>query len=238
MIEKSCARSGRKRALRHVTFATLGILLAATVHASASRYLFAQPNASAAASISFANDTVWIAPVAPGSRVVLFTASLQNSDGVIRQSTGAKIFVDEDRDGAIGHRPSGGIPLRSLWIAVDLDTGRYGFATPSASLDALLPFPTSLLKRDAEGVLGLFDQQQLSAEMLVVRPGEGAWRLRAHEGGNGDADRTHNGKLSLASADAEPVGTSPPAPKKLKKGDVLAVIYPARLEAFVTEIDK
>ncbi len=222
--------------LRLAFVLTVGLLGFAN-HASANRYLVALPNASAPASISFTAETVQIAPVTPGARVVLFAASLESSDGILVQSTGAKVFIDDDRDGIIVYRRSSGIPSRSLWIAVDMDTGQYGVGTPSDAPKTFLPFPASLLKRDVEGVLGLYDAEQLTAEMLVVRPGEGAWHLRALEGGNGDADRTHNGRLSLASAEAIPVpGTSGSSPRKLKNRDVIAVIDPGRLEGFVTEI--
>ncbi len=215
-----------------------GLVLAVNANAS-SGFLFVQPNASAPASISFTRDTVQIAPITPGGRVVLFAAALESSDGILAQSTGAKMFVDDDRDGVITYRRNGGIPIRSLWIAVDFETGQFGSGTPSNALEAFLPFPASLLRRDAEGVLGLYDREQLTAEMLVVRPREGAWHLRALEGASGDADRTHNGRLGLASADATPVaGTSAAAPRKLKKGDVIAVIDPGRLEAFATEISQ
>lgn len=224
--------------LRALLVFTAGLFAFAN-DASASKYLFTQPNASAPASISFTGDTVQIAPVTPGGRIVLFAAALESSDGILGQITGAKMFVDDDRDGVITYRRNGGVPIRSLWIAVDFDTGQFGVGTPSNALEAFLPFPASLLKKDAEGVLGLYDREQLSAEMLIVRPGEGAWHLRALEGGSGDADKTHNGKLGLASAEAIPVpGISVTAPKKLKKGDVIAVIDPGRMEAFVTEISQ
>jgi hypothetical protein len=74
--------------------------------------------------------------------------------------------------------------------------------------------------------------------MLVVRPKAGAWRLRAHEGGNGDADQHANGKLRLHAADAIAVSGDAPAPKRLKKGDVIAIIDPVNLEAFLGEVEK
>jgi hypothetical protein len=223
--------------VRHLTFAAL-ISLAAAGAEAGNRYLFAQPNASAPPTIAFASQEVRIAPVRAGARIVLFFASLRGSGGILRQNSRAEILVDDDRDGLIVYRPAGGIPHRSLWIAIDLDTGERGFVSPSPALNRLLRHSPSLFKRDAEGVLGVYDREQLSADMVIVRPGEGAWRVRAHEGGSGDADRSRNGKLSLASADALAVAGKAPPPRKLRKGDVIALIDPDRLEALIVEVDR
>lgn len=185
------------------------------------------------------NTTVRVANVTLGGAVVLFTASLTTRESLLLQRTGAQTFLDSDRDGVVVYQRASRIPLRSVWIAIDIDSGRYSVATPP---DFQLPpttFPAHLLKHEADGIIGLFENEQLTAEMLVVRPKEGAWRLRATEGGSGDADRTHNGKLSLAAGDATPVrGTSSPAPKRLKSGDVIAMIDPRRLDTVITEIGK
>lgn len=73
--------------------------------------------------------------------------------------------------------------------------------------------------------------------MLVVRPKEGAWHLRAFDGGRGDADTARNGKLVLIPAEASVIRGAPP-PQRLKKGDLVAIIDPGRMEIYVTQVDR
>lgn len=209
----------------------------ATHSAASTSFLFRQPNASAAATIAFTETSVSIGGMTPAAQVVLFTASIANTHGFLQERTGAKIFTD-DSTGAFTYTSPYGIAPRSVWIAVDVETGRYVAASPSTDGFRLLPFPAQLLKRDTDGILGLFDNDQVTAEMLIVRPKVGAWRLRGLEGGRGDADRAHNGKLSLASAEATPVSGTDPPPRRLKNGDIIAVIDPGRLEVVIVEIGK
>lgn len=181
---------------------------------------------------------VQVSNTTPAGRVVLFTASMSGTGGVLRQQTGAKSFTDDDGDGRVVYVSPAPIPLRSIWIAFDVETGRYTSAGPDGYPLHQLAFPSTLLKKDAEGVLGVFDNELLAAEMVVVRPKAGAWRLVALEGAAGDADKTRNGRLSLASNDAVPVAGNTAAPKHLKNGDVIAVIDTGRMEYFITEVGK
>ena len=174
----------------------------------------------------------------PKGEVVLMTASVDSDGGLLRQVTGAKRFTDDDGDGIVRYAASRPIPLRSIWVAVDLDSGRYAIAGPEGYPLAVLPFPSALLQHDAEGAIGVFGNEMVSAELFVIRPKAGAWRLRAAEGGGGDADKEKNGKLDLAAGDAVPVGGSGPAPKHLRKGDIVVVIDPTQMEVFAGEIER
>lgn len=195
-------------------------------------------NAATTPSITFEGNTITVAGMTPGADVVLFTASLGTIEGQIEERTGARVFTDDDRSGGFAYTTPHGLVRRSVWVAVDLETGKYVFSSPG---DAAIvrQLRTERIKRDSEGVLGIFDNDdQLTAEMLIVRPKAGAWRLRALEGGDGDADKTRNGKLNLASKDATPVSGNEKSPKRLKNGDVVAVIDPVRLELVIVELGK
>jgi len=181
---------------------------------------------------------VRVGNVSAGAEVVVLVASVEGEGGVLRQRTGAKNFRDDDGDGVVTVADGRGVPLRSVWIAVDVETGRSAVAAPADFPLQSSSLPDSLLDRDADGVIGVFELQQRNVEMLLVRPKSGAWRLRAHEGGNGDADQRANGKLRLAAADAIAVAGDAPPPKRLKKGDVIALIDPVNLEAIVGEVEK
>jgi len=188
-------------------------------------------------SATVTNTAIEVRNVTPGGEVALMTASIEGVGGLLRQVTGATVVQDNDGDGIVRFSSPRPIPFRSIWVAVDLESGRHVIAGPDGYTVTVLPFSATLLKKDTDGVLGLFNGEMVSAEMLVVRPKSGAWHLLTVEGAGSDGDKTH-GKLGLLNTDAMPVGDSGPPPKHLKNGDILAVIDPGRMEVFVTEIGK
>lgn len=182
--------------------------------------------------------SVTIRNVTAGHDVAVLAVAIESNNGLLREISGGFRRTDEDADGVVTIALGRNVPLRAIFVAVDIDSARYVIASPAGYEPTILPFPSSLTRKDAEGVLGLFDDDRTSAQMLLVTKRGGAWQLVATEGSSNDADHTRNGKLSLVSADARPLGTSQPAPKHLKNGDVIAVIDPGTMEVFAIEVGK
>lgn len=182
--------------------------------------------------------TVTVQNITPGGDVVLLGVGIESDGGLLAEMSRALRGRDEDRDGIVIFDAGRPIPFRSIWVAVDIESSRPVIAGPDGYELDILPFPESLTKKEAAGVLGIFDNERVSAQMLVVTRKGGAWRLVATEGSSADADGASNGRLSLAAADALPIGNSGPAPRHLKNGDVIAVIDPGRMEVFVAEVGK
>lgn len=225
------------RRLRHelVKIALLGTCLLALP--------IATPSAWAARSdplrMTVSNTQIIVENASTGRDVLLFTASLASSGGVLIETTGAKIFSDSKGDGRITYTRPTPVPLRSIWIAVDLDSGRYAIASPAHYTVNTSQLSDKLLRSDADGLSGILDARMLHAEMVIARAHAGAWRLVAADGSATDADRNHNGKLSLNFGDAVAVpGTKEAAPKRLKKDDLIFVIDPERMELFVAQVTK
>jgi hypothetical protein len=61
-------------------------------------------------------------------------------------------------------------------------------------------------------------------ELLLVRPGIGAWGLTVGDGGASDGDGDRNGAIRLALAALRPVLLAPAAPSAVLPGDALVVI--------------
>jgi hypothetical protein len=181
---------------------------------------------------------VQVTNVTPGGMVVVHSASLSNDGGLLRQRRVSVIVKDTSRSGAVTFADGTAIPFRSVWIAVDMDTGRFAVGGRAGYDVNIRAFPALHLRGDADGTIGLFDLNQVSGQMLIVRPKNGAWEVSAAEGGRTDADRSQNGKLSLSVEDATPIGSSGPPPKRLRNGDVIAVIDPHRLDVFVAGLDR
>ncbi len=57
--------------------------------------------------------------VTPQGEVILMTASVEGTGGLMRQTTGATRVPDEDGDGVVTLSPPRPIPLSSIWVAVE-----------------------------------------------------------------------------------------------------------------------
>lgn len=188
--------------------------------------------------ITVSTQDVRVTNVTPGGTVVFYSASIANDNGVLRQRKVAAMVTDTSGAGLVTYSDGKPIPFRSAWVAVEMETGRFVAGGPSGYDLSLLSFPTTHLHGDADGTIGVFDLNQVSGQMLVVRPKSGAWEVSAAEGGAADADHVRNGKLSLSVEDTTPIANSGPPPKRLKNGDVIAVIDPHRLDVFITGLDR
>ena len=74
------------------------------------------------------------------------------------------------------------------------------------------------------------------AEVLLVRPGQGAWRLTVGDGSDLDDDGKPDGKLAAALDRMEPLaGTSAPPPSRFDPRDVVVLIDPNRMELTVVQ---
>ena len=188
--------------------------------------------------IAVSAQDVQVTNVTPGGTVVFYSAGIASDRGVLRLRKAAAMVTDTARAGSVTFSQGQLIPFRSVWIAVEMETGRFTVGGPTGYDLSLRSFPVTHLHGDGDGTIGLADLNQLSGQMLIVRPKSGAWEVVAAEGGMGDADHARNGKLSLSVEDTKPIGNSGPPPKRLKNGDVVAVIDPHRLDVFITGLDR
>jgi hypothetical protein len=119
------------------------------------------------------------------------------------------------------------VPRHSIWLAVDLKTGAY--ATASLAGFAPLAFtlsPEALEVRGAALADRLIDTADYS-ELLLVRPGKGAWGKAVGHGGIDDESATGEAVVKVSFAKFLPVpGTAEPAPAKLGPKDLIIVMHP------------
>ncbi|MGN6184317.1 MAG: hypothetical protein ACTHQM_11755 [Thermoanaerobaculia bacterium] len=197
----------------------------------------AQPPANL--QIELAPARVSMTGVTPGGKVIVFAVTLQSERGMQTLRRFEQVMVDDDRNGIVVLDPNGGVPLRSIWTAVDLASGAKAIRVPAGFDLNDRQIDAREFRKDPAGVLDAFFQEALSLDFLLVRPGAGAWQLRAREGGSRDGDRARDGKLSVVFEDAQPMDTDfGKAPKHLKAGDVLIAIDPGRLELMTATISK
>lgn len=193
---------------------------------------------TSALSLSVTLQTVTISNVPTGGSVVLFSCARIPGRRSISVQPLAKVLRDETREGAIHYTPATGIPLRSVWIAVDPESGQIATSAPAEFPLIVTPLGESSFKKDAEGELASMAVELPRLIVLLVSPKKGAWVLKAFDGEAADHDGHSNGRVELAFEDATTLYGSDRAPKHLKNDDIVVAIDPGHLDVFTVQIGK
>lgn len=136
-----------------------------------------------------------------------------------------RAYLSADGTGTVKITPAAGIRPDSVWVAVDVESGRYGVTAPAkAPIRQTLQAAHALKKGSGRLVTEL-----PLAYFVVVRPGEGAWELFAGDGGRQDADGRADGKTELSVTDFKPVAGGGAGPESFRKGDLLLAFSPEQL---------
>lgn len=147
-------------------------------------------------SVEVAANQIRIAGAEPNQRVLLVGYSRWRQDYIQRlQRDRASLLADAEGRASLT-LPSAVRP-DSIWVAVDIRTGRYGSAAPAVS-------PRREMPRGK--------QAQEPAYFVIVRPGEGAWEA------DGGAEIPFDGLRAI--------GGSPARPASFREGDLLLEFSP------------
>lgn len=191
---------------------------------------------AAAMTLTVDAEGVTVGELPAGSRVILFGVGREprRYQSAVRQWT--EVLADGDRDGIV--RFSSAVTNKSIWIAVDLDTGESVAGTgpgyPRREVTAGFGF-----KRNNAGQLSKLENARGIAELLIVRPGRGAWRLSAAKNSAVDDARDNPALLRLDAASFRAVsGVSSDDLKHLRRGDVLAMIDPRVMEFYLVHVSE
>lgn len=152
--------------------------------------------------------------------------------GLGRTSVGSGIEIrrflgvdqDSDGDGVIPLSFEGDVPLRSVWIAISLDSGAALAATPGEFPNQPADLGLSLLAGRTTGEVGV-DLERVHG--LLVRPGAApagsAWVFAATDGASGDIGQEADGAVLVAADSLTPLAGSP-AINALQWGDLAVAI--------------
>jgi hypothetical protein len=149
------------------------------------------PAVAAPPVVSFEPQAVTAAGVTPKGRMVWFSVAREISRNAAKIVSRIEQVDDGDGDGKVRLDLARPVPLRSIWFAVDLETGEAGVAAPEGFplLEATLP------DQAIAAALDRLDLDRQFVYLLLVRPGVGAWALRVGDGGSSDEDRQPDGTL-------------------------------------------
>ncbi len=175
-----------------------------------------------------------ISETSQGATVALIGASRRWNGHGSTLSLVSEALSDDDRDGSVALSPHGGVSEQSLWITVDVATGAVSTASPEGAVTHAFDLTDSELRRGPFDELSRIRLTGRQANVLLVRPGQGAWRRMVGDRSLYDEDDIGDGAFTLALDQMVPfVGNEPP-PSLLEDDDVLVILDPHRLAFAVT----
>jgi hypothetical protein len=192
----------------------------------------------AAVAITFEANAVVARGISTGGDAVFFAVLQEQEEYSVASSRRDETLADSDGDGVVRLEMPDGVAMRSIWAVVDARTGNYALAVPQGyRLRMAEDTEDHGLRRDNKGHISHIEKAMGYAEMVVVRPGQGAWLGSAGQGAPSDADHTDDGKLTLGFDDLYAQGKAGASPGHLQPGDTVVLIEPVEMQAYAVRIN-
>lgn len=129
------------------------------------------------------------------------------------------------------------VPLKSVWAVVDIASGAYAVAAPEGFWLREIPFPGRGFAVGASGQVDRLRHDHPSIDLLVVRPGVGAWSLRSFDRSETDRDGADDDRILTSLEDLVPLGESAePPPESYSRDDVVVLVDPRELRYAATRL--
>jgi hypothetical protein len=186
--------------------------------------------------LAFETNAVVATGVPPGGQVVWFAVAREIAERSATLVRRERIAADDDKDGAVRFELGRPVPLQSIWVAVDLASGAAAVATPEG-------YPLRRIELPGRGTghgggkPDWVEDDRGFVEILLVRPGQGAWGATVGDGGEADEDGAYDGRLMAPLDRMRGVGeAAPPPPEHFSPRDVVVVIDPNRMEVGLRQL--
>ncbi len=199
--------------------------------------VIALPAWGMAPTIDLPTDTrgeITIGETSGGSTVALIGASRRWNGHGSTLSLVSESLTDDDRDGRVTLSPHSGVSEQSLWIAVDVATGEVNAASPEGAATRAFDLTGAELRRGPFNELSRIRLTGRQANILLVRPGQGAWHRMVGDRSVYDEDDIGDGAFTLALDQMVPFVGNEEAPPFLEGDDVLVILDPHRLAYAIT----
>jgi hypothetical protein len=184
--------------------------------------------AIAAPLLTFEDQAAVATGVTPKGQVVWFSVAKQIEGYMAHFVRREEILPDTDGDGVVRFELDQPVPLQSIWVAVDLATGEAAVATPEG-----YPLREASAAPGRGGEPGRPDwveEGREILEILVVRPGKGAWGLTVGDGGENDDDGRGDGRITAALARLRALGAGSGPPERFDPKDLVFAVDLDRME--------
>ncbi len=187
------------------------------------------------ATIEIGSTSVAALGVRPGATVVWIAASRERAQWITEVRCWGGASTVADASGRAVLDVGSAIPVKSIWVAVDLTTGAFVASSPPAyPWKTQVPFPSAGIAPASGGVgVAAIRDPHNDLEVLVVRPKAGAWTLTTH---HDDAENKGVAGAFVNFAKLTALAGSPTAPPNLGAGDVIVAIDPERMEYFAQQL--
>ncbi len=196
--------------------------------------LLTLPRGIAALELQIQDQTL-VASAAQGS-IAFFGVSREVAfDDVVTRRRTVEIRPLEARSGIVILDLDRPVAPDSVWIAVDLSTGEFATVAPSGPPVQSDTFQGAGIGR-APGGNGTISDLRAQGEVLVARPGAGAWTLTLGDGSPEDGDGLVDGQIQAPLDQMAALPDGPPPPLDFVGGDTVVLIDPLSLEIVVTRI--
>jgi hypothetical protein len=180
---------------------------------------------------------VSISGITPKGKAVVFGITRKVADDdVTTIQPHLDVLSDDDGDGVVSEDLGQPMPRRSMWVAVDLASGDFDAAAPAGFRLRRVNWHGRGLEHRSDGRDQVEDARSF-AEVLVVRPGVGAWTLRLGDGSPGDADGVANGRIAAALDRLQPLAGSPAPPSRFATGDTVLLLDPNAMEMTLVKVE-
>ncbi len=187
------------------------------------------------ATVEISTTSVTAVGMTPGARVAWLAASRERPQWVTTVQKWVTTDSVADASGRARVNIDLTIPVKSIWIAVDMATGAVAAASPAKypwRTEVPFPFGGVVEAEDRSGVASIRDSHN-DLDVLVVRPTVGAWSLSAH---HDDAESRGAPGTLLDFKNLAAMPGSPDRPTILVGGDVVVAIDPERMEFFAQQL--
>ena len=183
-------------------------------------------------SLGFHATGVTVTQLEPGATVYLYSLSREPIGVTTKVVAREAKLVDDDRDGRIDWNLNDPLPWRSIFLAVEMKSGRYAAGAPPHYHQAnRVSLTSDHLKRDGAGEITQFGFRGSVVEFILVRPKSSAvWGATIFSGSTSD-EGMGTGKVRLSTVKLQPRGgTTEAPPNSLKNDDVLFMVTSFRAE--------
>lgn len=188
-------------------------------------------------SLTFSPETIKVEGFTPGGSVIWFGVSRERVTWPTKVTRFTRVTQADQRGSTVLDldRP---VPTNSIWVAVDLFTGAAIGGTPEGYPLRRAVFSAETLGGARGAGSEALKEPRAFLEILLVRPGGGAWSASVGDGGASDADGQTNGVIVLPYANLLPIFDSGIAPTELAIGDRIVAIDPGRMELLLGQAGK
>jgi hypothetical protein len=190
--------------------------------------------AADALEVSFQPRGAVVTGVTPGGSLVVFARAVGRVGRVYNETVAVDLIVtDRLRAGRITIDCGRELPPDAVWTVVDLTTGRHAIVARGAAGGAAGVQPDDVKYTAGDG--GKLRLQRRLANVLVVRPGDGAWSGAFADGAATDEDARMNGAATIAPGKLKHLDRrSNRALGQLRKGDLVFILDPKTLRVWTS----